>query len=254
MIKFTKEELNSIIKDYETMSLTQISTTRKFSKDVLRRIFRENNIEIKSYTEVRSEVKVNPFKNLDSPEVQYWLGWLATDGGIYRYTIRLGLAEKDADIVENFAKFCKGHVSIVTPKKYSPMHNCSFSNKDIAEYLISLGITRKKTLTLKLNVSITWAMLLGIIEGDGWTYQDKRVINKKTIGICSASKTFMEQIQDFLKSQGIFCNIRSRVNNNSMNLLYIITIDKKNDIELMKQNLYKYDFLVMQRKKETLFK
>lgn len=98
MIHFTEQEIDKIIKLYETMSLNQISKHYGLSKDVFKRIFRDNNIPIKSFTEVRSLVKNNPFKNLNDPEVQYWLGWLATDGNISRYSIKLALT--DLSVIE----------------------------------------------------------------------------------------------------------------------------------------------------------
>lgn len=116
MINFTEFEEKQLIDLYKTNSINQLCKHYSVSADVIRRILNKHKIRIKSYTEVRSLVKGNPFEDLSNPEVQYWLGWLATDGNIHKYSIKLD--SKDKDIIENFAKFCGlTHINTYQPKK-----------------------------------------------------------------------------------------------------------------------------------------
>lgn len=248
------EEIKLMIQDYDTLSITKIAQKNNVSKDVIKRIFKENKIKIKNFTEVRAFVKVNPFLNLLDPEVQYWLGWLATDGNISRYSIKLNLTDKS--IIENFAKFCGlTHINEYRPKKLteSIMYRVQFSNKNIAEYLINLGITRNKSETLKLNIPITWPLLLGIIEGDGWIHKHKNK-DRITIGICSISEIFILQIKEFLEQQNIFYCLSKRLNNGGRenSKLFILTINRKVDLKIMKDKLYNVSFNILERKKEVL--
>lgn len=118
MINFTDLEEIELIGLYETLSINQLCKHYDVSSDVIKRILKKNNVRIKSYTEVRSLVKGNPFMNLNDPEVQYWLGWLATDGNIHKYSIKLSLT--DLSVIESFAKFCGlTHINTYQPKKLS---------------------------------------------------------------------------------------------------------------------------------------
>lgn len=251
MIHFTEQEIDKIIKLYETMSLNQISKHYGLSKDVFKRIFRDNNIPIKSFTEVRSLVKNNPFKNLNDPEVQYWLGWLATDGNISRYSIKLALT--DLSVIEQFAKFCGlTHINTYQPKSANEkkQYRVQFSNKTIAEFLIELGITRNKSHTLDLKIPISWQLLLGIIEGDGWIYKSKNG-NRRSIGICSISTKFIDQISLFYNKEKIKYIIQKK--DQGTTPLYKIIVNGKKDIETFQQKLYNVNFPVLERKKQKLY-
>jgi hypothetical protein len=80
-------------------------------------------------------VKDNPFKNLNDPNVQYWLGWLATDGYISHSEnrITLSLSIKDIDVIEKFRDFVSPNLKIhhsIHHDKYE-MVFVSFRNKEI---------------------------------------------------------------------------------------------------------------------------
>ena len=52
------------------------------SKTVIRRILTENNITIKSDNH-KYKADYQKFKNIDSAEKAYWLGFIAADGCVY---------------------------------------------------------------------------------------------------------------------------------------------------------------------------
>lgn len=50
-------------------------------------------------------INYNPFENLENKEVQYWLGWLASDGCITGNRIIISLQRQDRDVLEKFCSF-----------------------------------------------------------------------------------------------------------------------------------------------------
>lgn len=123
----------------------------------------------------RQKIKHNPFADLTNNSVQYWLGYLCSDGNIKKHgnEIRL-VTNKDIDYLKtNFTNFVhRTNTTLVENKplsiyKYkdnrynSTSLTISFSSKEVKEYLIKLGITPNKSLTLKVKFPITYAFLRG---------------------------------------------------------------------------------------------
>ncbi len=175
------------------------------------------------------------FKNINDLETQYWLGWLATDGSIGSGNrISLALEQKDKDIIEKYKKFisCTNKIHVLKDKRFenSIMHTLKFRNKFIYKTLEDLGITQRKTFTLKVNFSITWEFLRGVIEGDG-CFKASRDIN-----FITGSKEFFNQILEFLLLEGFkpTTQIMKR-----KHLLYIIDICKNTDVVNFIEKVYK---------------
>jgi hypothetical protein len=144
----------------------------------------------------RRLVTENVFSDLSREDVQYWLGWLASDGCVHKNRISLSLAEKDRDVLEKFRDFL-GNPKIniretIHHKKFKQL-SISFRNAEIAEFLKSLGITENKTFTLETLFPLSFPYMRGYIEGDGY-------IDPKQDRIClvSASLVHIEQISAFL--------------------------------------------------------
>lgn len=79
MRKFTNQEID-FIKDCLSKEIPKF----RFVKSVLKmdmRAFNRNCKELGiNYPNFRKrKVNYNPFQNINDPQVQYWLGWLATD-------------------------------------------------------------------------------------------------------------------------------------------------------------------------------
>ena len=106
MRNFTKEELefvktcleNCVPKSHFVESVLH-TDNRIFHKMCIRAGFEYPNFG-------KNKIWKNPFENVNSPEVQYWLGWLATDGyvstnkGAKRCALSLQL--RDVDVIEKF--------------------------------------------------------------------------------------------------------------------------------------------------------
>jgi len=204
-----------LIKDYnDKVNIQDIKYKYKVAYETLKDICIKynvwNNIKERADSNRRRgmdkirNVKHNPFINLEDRETQYWLGLLATDGGIYRNRITLGLNSKDLEHIEKYKIFINSNLPIYKTEhsKYKGhfMSNFSFSSISVTNFLINLGITRNKSKTLDIKIPITWDFLRGVIDGDGCISFFKNK-NKKEYNCCisivSASKLFIDKIKKF---------------------------------------------------------
>lgn len=141
-------------------------------------------------------VEKNPF--IDSPESNYWLGYLAADGNLSksRYTISIQL--KDLNMIMKYRDFVNPKLSIYykVNKAGSKMGAVVYENKEIWEYLYNLGITPAKSRTLKYNGEFNWDFIRGVFDGDG-------SISNQEPKITTGSENFKNQLEEFFLKEGL---------------------------------------------------
>lgn len=174
----------------------------------IKRIAKENNIKLKNFNEVcksRRLINFNPF-NSEREDSDYWLGIIASDGSVYENRIRLGLQECDFSHIEKFRDFIDKRLKIIktVKNKKQVMYNVAFRSIETKQYLCSIGITEKKSLTMNYKKEITRDFLRGIIDGDGYIRSDGTEVS-----IATGSIIFANQLRDFIiKTFNINCTIR----------------------------------------------
>lgn len=196
-----KENVSEILLLYEQgLSQKEIADKFKTYNTSIKRILERNNIRIKGISEMQEIVKENPFSDLEKEEVRYWLGYLIADGNVSNERNRINISSsKDKEHLEKYLKFIGNGVKLNTylNKKYNVNeYSVNFSSVKTKEFLISIGITPKKSLNLELKVPLNSHMLRGIFDGDG-------CFSNNTYGITCASLRFCEQIIEFLKEYNI---------------------------------------------------
>lgn len=248
MKNFTKEELefvkeclkNKIPKGRFVKNILHMDH-RSFNKRCLADGFEYPNFR-------KNKIWDNPFENLEDPNVQYWLGWLATDGYIGTGTEKrcsLSLQMRDKDVIEKFNKFLGGNLTIYTGSHHQkfPYARISFRNENIILFLESLGFNNNKTFEFNPKFTITWAYIRGCFEGDGYL----RWGATNEFSICGGSKQHLLKIKQFIESYGIKVGFYIR-NKNRKNPLYYIHIGCKKDIIQVLDNIYKDADTFMNRK------
>lgn len=233
------------IVDQYTKGRTQkdIANELKTYNTTIRRILLRNRIKLRSNTEIQSFVKHNPFSSITS-ETEYWLGLLATDGCLTNGKIILEFKEDDVKLLKDYKKFLRSPVNILTSRHRSgkKLKRVQFRNKEVYKTLQKLGITERKSYTLNLNFPITYNVLRGIIDGDGYIRKSKT----HEISICSASKNFADQINDFLNAEGFNPCKNTRKN------LHFISLHRKQELIDLHEKLYKDAEYFLRRKYETM--
>lgn len=124
-------------------------------------------------------MKIDYFKNIDTKEKAYWLGFLFADGYIDKKSKRLSLNQsiKDEFQVDKFLTVLE--LPLTKKKYYGPYKNTgkfvqiTIDGKEFVSHLITNGCTNKKTFTIKYPLLKTFeldlAFLLGYYDGDGTT-------------------------------------------------------------------------------------
>lgn len=199
----------------------------------------------------RQKVFWNPFEDINNSEVQYWLGWLASDGSIHKDRISLQLSRKDIDVLYNFKTFLKEAVSIRTftwsiSNKEFPACSISFRNKEIVSFLETLGLTSNKTFNLNPKFEITPSFLRGFIEGDG-TLELKKIEDRNIgrVRISTASKYMASKIINFYLLNNLYFRYYS---NKSRIKFHEIVVSKREDVLKLLDMLYNNANTFMERK------
>lgn len=182
----------------------------------------------------------NPFIN--SPESDYWIGYIAADGWLSTKKYAIGIVSKD---IEHLFKFKKFLGKRVTEHLSNDKLTITFGSKITHSYLISKGITPRKSLNLKVNFKINRDFLRGIIDGDGCFSKTRRTQHK----ITSGSIEFLEQIKQFLQNNNIISKIS--IQQKVVNTTYCLRIYNYQSKQLYNL-LYKDAIIFLERKEHIL--
>ncbi len=163
------------------------------------------------------------FDNYLNPNVQYWLGVLATDGSISENRIILGQGTTNKELVYKFRDFLgiSTEVNLVTYSKFGKSftdYKIQFRSDYVKNLLDSYGITKNKSLTLNMNIPITFDFLRGALDGDGSIQTDRQ-----TVRLASASEKFINQVSELLSKFNINHKIYKKKNKN---ISYDLQVDQ----------------------------
>lgn len=120
---------------------------------------------------------VDYFKDIDTKEKAYWLGFFYADGYITRdqKVARLCLANKDKGLIERFAACVGADIGKLTTvhRKSTGAKYVYFSvrRREFVAHMVAAGCTNGKTFTIRLpelrDDGLALAFLLGYYDGDG---------------------------------------------------------------------------------------
>jgi hypothetical protein len=242
--KFSEEIEKFIVTEYLSgKNQREIANQLNTYNTSIRRVLLRNNIPLISSAE-RWSNRDNMFDSM-SEESQYWIGFLAADGSIGNNSnvIQLGSAEKDFQHLLKYSKFVNAPIRLIYNKAFDLYEvRVKFCDKAIKEYLIDLGITPQKSMTLKFNMPLNRHILRGIFDGDGYARKEKGHFE-----IATASENFKIQISDFLKSVNIH-----HTTHKGAGKVYIIGVYKKSECKKLYELFYKNATIFLERKKEVL--
>lgn len=169
------------------------------------------------------------FKEIDTEEKAYWLGFLSADGCLLANDsiVELTLAEKDKDHVERFASFISRDLK-VSYRKSTKSYRVSVCNKEIKEDLIALGVTPQKSLTLEFCSLIPSHLMhhyiRGYMDGDGSIYiRTDGQVQVELIGTIQFLDTVIEKLElkhNKKRMHGNAYAIRYSGNKGALNMLH----------------------------------
>lgn len=208
----------------------------------------------------------NIFDNIDIEWKAYFLGWMITDGNLYKKakknTISLCITESDKYILDYFnckifdckkpLNYRKARLKKGTEYLCKPLWRFQIDSQKLIEKFEKLGIVENKSLIVEfpnyLDKTLLRHFIRGVFEGDG-SIGINRVEPNKCIKFFSASILFINKLQEILNTE---LNITSKINKkeNKENPLYILTFSKKEDVLKFKEYIYKDCEMFLKRKYE----
>lgn len=241
--KFMKYNEKKIITRYEDGEhANSIAKSLGTYNTTIRRILLRNNIKLRGCHEAQRTVHHNPFLK---PQSDYWLGLLATDGCNTNGALVLELKENDEYILEEYVKHIGTPINITKTysKKFdSYQSRVAFRNREVIEFMNSIGIVPRKSLTLDLKYPISWDFFRGVVDGDGHIHTTR---DKRRVSICIGlgARKFRDQLSEFLTANDIahMCNDRT---------LYFVEVHRKEAILKCYNNMYKEGVPFLKRKYE----
>ena len=211
----------------------------------IRKVLIENGIKIRIQTVNRDnlhKIDLDFFKNIDSGEKAYWLGYITADGYITKNGYRLRLVSKDKEIIEKFQKSLKSTHPISyhetydkrTQKIYKSWY-IQMNGKLLVEHLNKLGVFNKKSNNCEfpnIDEKFYSDYIRGLFDGDGSVFYKRISLGCSLI----ATEDILFFIQKFLcKKFGIFKSKLMIVKDNIKKLC----IYKNKDIKIFLDYIYK---------------
>lgn len=196
-----------------------------------------------------------------TPDIAYITGLIVTDGSLSVDKRHIDFTSKDLQLIETFARILqlKNKIGIKTSSysKGRKYFRIQFGNVEFYKFLLSLGLTPRKTKTigiLKIPDKYMRDFLRGHLDGDGFTisYWDKRWKSSFMLytGFISASKKHLvwikECISKLYKIEGSL-----RFNGRST---YQLMYAKKSSILLLEKIYYNQDLPCLERKRSKIWK
>ena len=207
-MRLKRDEITSELEDEISARYTQGESVSKLGSDLaikrddIRAILAERGHEILGARR-KYPLREDAFAALDG-DTSYWIGMLASDGGVFQNSVQLGLHAFDYCHMEAYREFL-GTTGRPISGESMNMAVLVVHSARIVRDLSQYGITPAKSLNLEIRADVAedWSFWRGAWDGDGHIQSEKT-----TMGLTSGSKTFIEQAARFLRSHGLDPRVR----------------------------------------------
>jgi hypothetical protein len=144
----------------------------------------------------------NYFKNIDTTEKAYWLGYLYADGYIRKNPYNVLLTSIDREVIQKFQKSLKSNLPICKDNRQkNTRYYIRIGSKQMVKDLEKLNCLSPKSLTITfpkfLKQNFKRHFIRGYFDGDGWITNTKYP-KHFNISFCSGSKEFLKRLRQIL--------------------------------------------------------
>jgi hypothetical protein len=232
---FTSESVNSfdnakkiyflkfIQENFDKISQREMARELNIGKTTVNRWSRELGLKTKKNT-----VNEGFFRKF-SPQMSYILGYIITDGNImwdtrksYR-SLTITAAEKDKQHLERIRSILKSTKELLYSEK-TKSYRLIVTNKKICLDLMKLGITPRKSLTVKfpkIPKEYLKDFIRGVIDGDGSVrYVDRKRSPYFEITVFSGSPKFLKQLARVIEEEINVSTKLKKVHKNTFSIRY----------------------------------
>lgn len=176
MKTFSEEDIDKCVSMYTTGE--SIASIRKYFKaqfKTITNVLSSRGIKIRKR---KTDLTIDYFKSIDSPEKAYWLGYIAADGCVHRHGWKVSIGSKDADILPKFQKAIGASSPVRyretfdrrTQKTYGA-YSIQICSKQFADFIRAQGIDENKSKNFQFPTHLPrdlWVHFIrGMFDGDG---------------------------------------------------------------------------------------
>ncbi len=251
---WTKEEIDFVVKNIKLMNYGQMSKTISRSPSSIQSKVRFLEVERKVNKHALNQ---DFFKNWSNP-MAYVLGFIAADGNICKTgnSHMIQIVCDDIDVIQKI----KAALSLGSPIHERKRQNTKisyqirFSDKKTYNYLLKLGITPRKSLTLQPPKDIPNKYLhhyiRGFFDGDGSVWESNRGGNKRLVSVFYTASIRMAKFlyKEVKKTCSKFTGrIQEIPTPNKDRLYYSIALGHRDSL-LLSKYLYEKATIFLERK------
>lgn len=246
--KIPIDEIQNVIYLYTKckMSVREISIKYNYPDSAIRKILKENHIDIRRH--YKQSFNENYFDNINTHNKAYLLGFLYADGCINKNNVvSFTVHKQDKEILQMYADEMNATNPIVNVKNKEHV-SISFCSKHMCDTLINLGCGHNKTFKLafpNIDKQYQYNFIRGFMDGDGCI----SITNKNNHKYISLSFTGTIDMMKKLKSIFIVDNDIKFYRNS-----YNIHIGKTADVLRILELIYKNADLYLKRKHDKYIK
>jgi len=226
-----KQYLLQTYKEESDVTATKIANTMNKNPATIRRILQLHGIDTSQRRSRKHIFNQSKFKQINTHEKAYWLGFIMGDGCIGKNYLSLELSQVDRCHLEKIKKFMKGGQEIVnTQKQCCRIIFCSKKLvTDLAQYEIIKNKTHR-TKTPKIESKYLPDFYRGILDSDGWICKHG---TQHEFGFSSACESFLIEIKTWFNSQiNTRGYLKERVQPNNHRVHQLIIGGNKNFVKI----------------------
>ena len=242
---------------------TEVSKQTGYPRTCITRYAKKFGIYTTSRTRVQKlHIKSDYFKNIDTFDKAYFLGFIMADGCMYqkkdgKYQFSIKIKNTDDDILKSFCdyiEFDKTKIRYRSGKRKDTMCNYAeiqINDQVFCTHLLNLGvIPRKSGKEIMPNCNgFEKDFIRGFIDGDGWVYDHYRCDShghRYEIGFCSTSLEIIKSINSYILDN---FNIEMLVSEQKE--IYTSKICSKYKVFKILNRIYYDNCLALNRKNKT---
>ena len=189
------------------------------------------------------------FKNIDTPEKAYWLGFIVADGCMHEanYCLSIDIGGRDERHLEKFVDFINGNMNMIQTTIHhttgNELKHIQITSKEAYNDLLNLGVKpRKSGKEVYISTPFDRDFIRGVIDGDGYIRKDLT-----EIGLVG-SYEMLKKVQDIFQKE-------VNVEPNKIcehGVIYKISYRSKEAINKIANYLYKDCCCSLDRKQELI--
>ena len=204
-------------------------------------------------------LNIDYFKNIDSKEKAYWLGFIYADGSVKNNTLIVQI--KDYNHLESFrnAIAFDGPIKVVHGSGYNPdaiHYRLNVCRKEFVQPILDLGRYNSSMVFPDIPDELIKSFIVGYFDGDGsvWIAKNSSIIKGARY---TYEKIGFSIIGDFsisllISNYLISIGITNRIKNSKSEGMFYVEFSGKKSSRLFENHFYIDDIPVLVRKKEIV--